>query len=208
MGRLSFAKLDFVLDRRRKHGTRDAITAAGGFLLEWAGRQLWRLEYPTVEWGRGIRIKGKLVLRGAGRVVIGDGCIFDAGNGPSNSIILSPGATVVVGAGTYLNGATILAAESIVVEPECVLADCLITDSDFHPVDPEARVAGEPGKVRPVVIERRAWLGRNVIVMKGVTVGEEAVVGAGSIVRRDVPPRTVVTTDDPVPRFEIGRTLD
>ncbi|MBV9412854.1 MAG: acyltransferase, partial [Acidimicrobiia bacterium] len=127
----------------------------------------------------------------------------------ANSIILSsPDAVVLVGEGTYLNGATILAAESVVVGPQCVLADCLITDSDFHPVDPEARVAGEPGKVRPIVIERRAWLGRNVVVMKGVTVGEEAVVGAGSIVRRDVPRRTVVTTDDPIGRFEIGRTLD
>jgi acetyltransferase-like isoleucine patch superfamily enzyme len=206
---LSFAKLDFVLDRRRKHGTRDAVSAAGDLLLEWVGRQLFRLEYPTVEWGRGVRIKGKLVFRGAGRVVIGDECIFDSGNGPPNSIILSgPDARVVIGEGTYLNGATILAAESVVVGPQCVLADCLITDSDFHPVDPEARVAGEPGKVRPVVIERRAWLGRNVVIMKGVSVGEEAVIGAGSVVRRDVPARTVVTVDDPSPRFEIGRKLD
>jgi tetrahydrodipicolinate N-succinyltransferase len=206
---LSFAKLDFVLDRRRKHGTRDAVATAGDLILEWVGRQLWRLEYPTVEWGRGVRIKGKLVLRGPGRVVIGDGCMFDAGNGPANSIVLSsPDATVLIGEGTYLNGATILAAESVVVGPQCVLADCLITDSDFHPVDPDARVAGEPGKVRPIVIERRAWLGRNVVVMKGVIVGEEAVVGAGSVVRQDVPERTVVTVDDPIGRFEIGRKLD
>jgi galactoside O-acetyltransferase len=44
----------------------------------------------------------------------------------------------------------------------------------------------------PVEIERGAWLGTQCIVLKGVTVGEEAVVGAGSVVTKDVPPGSVV----------------
>lgn len=45
---------------------------------------------------------------------------------------------------------------------------------------------------RPVVIEDDVWLGARVIVMPGVRIGSQAVVGAGSVVTRDVPPRAVV----------------
>jgi len=203
--RLSFAKLDFVLAQRRAHGTRSALVVARGFVLQWLGGKLSRLQYPSVEWGREVRIKGRIVIRGQGRVVVGDGCVFDAASGETNSIVVSaPGATVVLGPGTYLNGATILAGDSVSVGPGSVLGQCVITDSDFHPLDADARLAGEPGKVRPVVVGARAWLGTDVLVMKGVTIGDEAVVGAGTVVRRSVPERTVVTGDDAHVRFEIG----
>jgi len=46
--------------------------------------------------------------------------------------------------------------------------------------------------LRPVVVEDGAWLGQNVVLLPGVTVGQGAVVGANSVIRKDVPPRTVV----------------
>ncbi|MEJ5358044.1 MAG: acyltransferase [Desulfobacterales bacterium] len=47
-------------------------------------------------------------------------------------------------------------------------------------------------KVVPTVIRRRASIGSNATILCGVTVGEEAIVGAGSVVTKDVPPRAVV----------------
>jgi acetyltransferase-like isoleucine patch superfamily enzyme len=44
----------------------------------------------------------------------------------------------------------------------------------------------------PVVLGRNVWLGANVTVLPGVTIGDDAVVGAGSVVTRNVPARTVV----------------
>ncbi len=59
-----------------------------------------------------------------------------------------------------------------------------------HPLDPGVRRAGwESG--RPISIGAGAWLGGGVIVLPGVTIGEDAVVGAGSVVTRDVPPGAV-----------------
>ena len=46
--------------------------------------------------------------------------------------------------------------------------------------------------LRPVVVEDDAWLGQNVVLLPGVTVGRGAVVGANSVIREDVPPRCVV----------------
>jgi acetyltransferase-like isoleucine patch superfamily enzyme len=44
----------------------------------------------------------------------------------------------------------------------------------------------------PIVIEDNVWLGANVVVMPGVTIGKHSVVAAGSVVTKDVPPDTIV----------------
>jgi maltose O-acetyltransferase len=59
-----------------------------------------------------------------------------------------------------------------------------------HPLDPTARHAGwESG--RPITIADGAWLGGGVIVLPGVTIGTNTVVGAGAVVTRDLPPGVV-----------------
>lgn len=65
---------------------------------------------------------------------------------------------------------------------------------DFHPLDAGKRVRNEPpdsGGEESITIGDYAWLGMDVLVLKGVTLGEGAVIGAGSIVTRDIPPYTL-----------------
>ena len=59
-----------------------------------------------------------------------------------------------------------------------------------HPLEPSQRRAATIGK--PIVIERNVWIAAGAIIIGGVTVGENAVVAAGSVVTRDVPPNTMV----------------
>jgi acetyltransferase-like isoleucine patch superfamily enzyme len=59
-----------------------------------------------------------------------------------------------------------------------------------HPVEPSERRAVTIGK--PIVIERNVWIAAGAIVIGGVTVGENSVVAAGSVVTRDVPPNALV----------------
>lgn len=61
-----------------------------------------------------------------------------------------------------------------------------------HPLEAEARRAGWEGG-RPIVIEDNVWIGGGAIVLPGVTIGHNSVVGAGAVVTRDVPPDTLVT---------------
>lgn len=66
---------------------------------------------------------------------------------------------------------------------------------DLHPVDPILRRNGEsPAKedIRPVVIKDDVWIGSNITILKGVVIGEAAVVAAGSVVTEDVPPFVIV----------------
>ena len=74
-------------------------------------------------------------------------------------------------------------------------ADChigpytMMLDNDFHRVEPERRLERPPSK--PIIVEDNVWIGARVIVMSGVTVGQDSCVGAGSVVTCDVPPRTL-----------------
>ena len=81
----------------------------------------------------------------------------------------------------------IVAAQSITIGRDCKIArDVIIMDTDQHALPNSELVA------RPVTIEDRVWIGARAIVLKGVTIGHDAVVGAGSVVTRDVPPGAVV----------------
>lgn len=71
---------------------------------------------------------------------------------------------------------------------------CLIMDSDDHPMEPEARRAREPvsrEEVSPVKIGNNVWLGTRVVILKGTTIGDNSVIGANSLVSKDVPANCV-----------------
>ena len=90
---------------------------------------------------------------------------------------------------------------SIVVNKEIVIEDgvkiasgCRFMDTDAHPRDTADRVANlppPPDEVKPVRICRNAWIGQNSFILKGVTVGEGAVIGVNSVVVTDIPPYSV-----------------
>ncbi|HEY7211065.1 MAG TPA: acyltransferase [Bryobacteraceae bacterium] len=86
--------------------------------------------------------------------------------------------------------------KEIVIEDDVNVASGVrFMDSDAHPRDAADRIADLPPKpeeIKPVRICRNAWIGQNSFILKGVTVGEGAVVGVNSVVVTDVPPYSVV----------------
>ncbi|MGH9353149.1 MAG: acyltransferase [Terriglobia bacterium] len=85
--------------------------------------------------------------------------------------------------------------KEIVIEEDVKLSSGVrVMDTDSHPRDTAARSAGlppAPEEIKPVRICRHAWIGQNSFILKGVTVGEGAVVGVGSVVVTDIPPYSV-----------------
>ena len=61
--------------------------------------------------------------------------------------------------------------------------------TEYHPEDPATR---HTLLTKPIVIGSNAWLGANVTVLAGVTIGENAIIAAGSVVTKDVPDNMVV----------------
>jgi acetyltransferase-like isoleucine patch superfamily enzyme len=62
--------------------------------------------------------------------------------------------------------------------------------SSMHPE--EANIPGDYGEQSPIVVNEDAWIGADATILGGVTIGEQAIVGAGAVVTEDVPPKTVV----------------
>lgn len=107
---------------------------------------------------------------------------------------------IEIGADCYIDGASLIAEERVTLGDRVILGvQVTIADSDFHPIDPEQRaldcVALSPsgdGKrppflTRPVTVENDVWIGFGAVLLKGVRVGEGAIIGAGSVVTKDVP---------------------
>ena len=72
-------------------------------------------------------------------------------------------------------------------------ANTIIADTDFHPLDPQRRRESPLAALTaPIHIADDVFIGMNALILKGLHIGEEAVVGAGAVVTRDVPPRAIV----------------
>jgi maltose O-acetyltransferase len=97
------------------------------------------------------------------------------------------GYQIHIGARTFVNyGAVMLDVAEIRIGDEVQIATNVQLLTATHPLDATVRrQGGEYGK--PITIEDGAWLGGGAIICPGVTVGENAVVGAGSVVTRDIP---------------------
>lgn len=75
---------------------------------------------------------------------------------------------------------------------QVVIEDDVLTSDHVFITDSHQDMAGDPEPPRPVYIRRGAFLGIRAAILPGVTVGENAYVGAGAVVTHDVPPRTLV----------------
>lgn len=117
--------------------------------------------------------------------------------GPSHPVILctwQPGAVLEIGADFGMTGGSIVAAARITIGDRVTVgANCTIIDTDFHPLDAKQRhLHPQDAETAPVVIEDDVFIGMNCLILKGITLGRGSVIGAGSVVTRDVPPYSVV----------------
>jgi len=152
----------------------------------------YKIKYEIIlkkaKFGKNIRIRGKLIIKGPGNVIFGNNVICDDIVTPFTH---SPEAIINIGNDVFLNGARFGAAKSIVVESNCILADCRIIDNDFHSLGKNRHSKDAPVEIRPVHIGFNVWVGAQSAVLKGVTIGENSVVGFGAVVTSDLEPNII-----------------
>lgn len=102
-------------------------------------------------------------------------------------------AQIIIGDHFGMTGGTLCAATSISIGNHVVIgANSIIADTDFHPLHPADRLkAPQSGQSKPIIIEDDVFIGMQSIILKGVTIGHGSMIGAGSIVTRDIPPGTI-----------------
>ena len=111
---------------------------------------------------------------------------------------------ISIGDRTFVNvGAVVLDVAPVTIGAHCQIATCVQLLTATHPADPGPRRAGWES-AEPIGVGDNVWLGGGVIVLPGVTIGDDTVVGAGSVVTRDLPAGVVAVGNPARVLREIG----
>lgn len=121
------------------------------------------------------------------RFKIGEGVTFH-GNAYVNAN--GENGSVVIGDRTHLDQFCVLYAQGgLTIGSRCAIASSVViyTQSNQYAADPSVDIIDQPVTFAPVTIGNDVWIGAGAIVLPGVRIGDHSVIGAGSVVRNDVP---------------------
>ncbi len=175
----------------------------------------WALRGATV--GAGWRCYGLPIIQrhGQSEIRIGRGLNLRSTArsnplGPNHPVIISTrraGAQLTIGDDFGMTGGSLVCDELISIGDRVwVGANTVIADTDFHPLDAQRRLeAPLDARTAPIRIGDDVFIGMNALILKGVSIGAGAVVGAGSVVRRDVPAGAIVAGN---PAVVLGQLSD
>lgn len=139
--------------------------------------------------GQRVTLWGKPSVQNDGTMTIGDRVRL-VSTVATLELVTFPGGHLEIGENVFINyGSSLVSATHVKIGNDVLIGThVMVMDTDFHRVDDKSWDTS--GK--PVTVEERAWLGNRSIILKGVTIGHDSVVAAGSVVTQDVPPRTIV----------------
>lgn len=160
---------------------------------------------PSVNMG-GMQIICRVPMQDRKYLRIEDHCVVQG-----KFVFESSGGLISVGENTFIGSSTFICINKIIVGRDVLISwGCTIIDNDAHSIDWELRrndvrdwkkglEENSPGKYKnwkdvnsaPVVIGDRSWIGFNCIILKGVSIGEGSIIGAGSVVTTDIPPNVI-----------------
>lgn len=112
----------------------------------------------------------------------------------SQNVLMEFPSRITIGNNVFLNRGTLLTARApISVGDDCLIGPYSIVNSGDHSFDTlDTPIRNQKHKFSAISIGQDVWIGAHVTILRGVTIGDGAVVAAGSVVRDDVPPRTLV----------------
>lgn len=149
-----------------------------------------------IKFGRNLTVMGSLKVVNKGHISIGDNFMFVSGESISpissnlqGSIYVEEGGEVSIGNNVGMTSTRMWIAKGLKIGDNVkVGANVLLMDTDTHQVDYLQRREGHgPIASAPITIEDDVWIGAQCIILKGVTIGARSIIGAGSVVTKDIP---------------------
>jgi acetyltransferase-like isoleucine patch superfamily enzyme len=160
---------------------------------------IW-LTFQRVEFWK-VKSYGFLFVSNKGQFKLGNNFLVNShrfaniiGSGSSSSIMIGKNARLIIGEKVGFSNSTICCREEITIGNHSIIGgNCKIWDTDFHPTSIEQRRIdiNSNAKTSPIHIGEYVFVGADSIIMKGATIGDFAVVGAGSVVRTNIPKNEV-----------------
>ncbi len=138
--------------------------------------------------GTHVAMGARVRFFGPVRVFIGShSALFD------DVILSGPGEVHIGDRSTIGHNSVLVSRERIQIGNDCMLAAfCYVLDVDHEFADPDEPIPQQGLRVKPVIVGNDVWVGAGSFILRGVTIGDGAVVAANSVVTEDVPPYTVV----------------
>ena len=157
---------------------------------------LYRIKYCFIlrkaVFGRKIRVRGKLKISGPGKVIIGDNVTIDGRGHAVTPFTHSEEAVIIIGSDSFINGTRFGCQKKITIGAKAILGDARILDTDFHSIYRNRWAEDAVVGSAPIEIGENVWVGANSAVLKGVKIGDNSVVGFGSVVTTVIPCNCVV----------------
>lgn len=161
---------------------------------------------PNIQIGISFRARSKIIIKGPGKVIIGDNVTVDLSFLRIPSIVThTRESCVTIKKGTYLGGTRISCVGSITIGEEGLCGSSTIIDSDIIPA-PNTIIDSHWLKrhADPIRIGNHFWAGTNAFILKGAQLGDECVLGAGGVVyNKTFPDRSLLIGN---PARKIGST--
>lgn len=155
-----------------------------------------------IKCGQGLNVRGNIHIykhHVSAKLIIGEDVTFNSASwanpiGCGNRVYfqLLKNSKLVIGDRCGISNTAFTCAESITLGNDILIgAGCKIYDTDFHPIMSKYRYGkfedSSQVKTKPIIIEDGAFLGAASIILKGVHIGKNSIIGAGSVVASDVP---------------------
>lgn len=144
-----------------------------------------------------VKTEGFVFLPRKYEVVVKKGAVMRIGKfvwiGRNNALRCHEGELYIGDKTVFGSDNTVNCYAGVYIGPECLFADSVyIVDFDHNYWDPEMSIRSQGISKSPVRLEGDIWVGTKVVILRGVTVGRGSVIGAMSLVNRDVPPYSIV----------------
>lgn len=146
-------------------------------------------------------IHGYLYLRNHGKLILGSDLRLNSslksspigGDGKIKIVVRRDG-ELIVGSRVGISGASIYCVNKITIGDDVFIGgDVRIYDNDFHSKDPKIRTSGNDNDIqsKPVRLDDFVFIGAGSIILKGCHIGKNSIVGAGSVVSKNIPPNEI-----------------
>lgn len=148
-----------------------------------------------------LTLNGSVLIKNKGSITIGTNTKINSskfknviGGDTRTSIVVHKDAKLKIGKEVKISNSAIQCANSISIGDYVMIGgSCKIWDTDFHSTDPIIRknTPNDGANTAPIVISNNVFIGGFSIILKGVSIGENSIVAAGSVVSKDIPPNEI-----------------
>ncbi len=148
--------------------------------------------FGKVTFGKNVRMNWKFTFSGKGKLIIKNNVCLWAHEEWNRFQTYTDKAIIEIGENSKINGGLFQSRNKIGIGKNCIIGSAILLDNDFHYIDPRKRFLEYKEKGEEIVIADNVWIAGQSVILKGVHIAKNSVVGMRSVVAKNVGENIVV----------------